>query len=1476
MKKINFKQCVQKARWLLTLGLLLTLGVGQMWAADFTPVRQEKQNMSAQQVNTMTTGAYTGTVYEPFSSATPSERAYSPAKAPGGPRRISQDGRNPGDATEATTESPIGEPWVMVLFALAFAGIIMIKKSKKSTDMKSSTKFIATLALFLTLGVGNAKARDYTAGEVLFVNNIQAGGLGSGVYWVTGTGIMWITLDDDATPITGSYISGTTYAFSIPAGSHSTVKLHRGQNTSTQWNETGNMSLPATGNYLSGGYSVNGTGAAWSNYGFPKGKVIYLNPKWGSGNWQSGSDHMIAYLYGGPNTAAFYDMTAVDNHDYYSITIPKDYTNVIFCRTGVAASSCTWENVYNKTYDLSANSNNLYSITAWHKDENNNNPSDGNWSSYIYYSYFRRTNDLTASGNWSNIYIYEWKNGGATSAGYIQLTEYNSGGTGKWYKALLHSTYDRFILADSSTPAGDANCGGHKTVDLTSSTSMENHGYQIHCKGSPTSKTDLDLVFDNVANLQAPTVELNYIEPSKTIMALTGHITNFGYDIQYVNNGYECGFTLIDSEDNETEYTACNYVDDQSGYFSKTITGLKEGETYRVKVWAKNGYAKGVSAGSGTERTMKSAGNARVWVYNEANDATVYLHAWYTNKCTGNVSEVTFPGYVMNHLEGTKWWWFDVPNDYPRFILSDGTNEHKTPEGQDKGTSDYAYFTNKNHLLAEYTGGHPSAYYIESKVGERKYYSNVVTNTTDTMSFYASSTGTIKLVKADGTKTGDLTSSLDFGGASGGVFTAKTNGSALVEPAAFEGTYHIHVNAETQNHLDPGGVPKDGDAIGDKFTEFHTSTVFGDIYNYYWVDWFPAGSSQSVIASVGNRFNDDLAGVLGADAYAPSGTTTTSGANVRYGYNPETNYFVRAMISGSGTDVKIKALADNTITVGGNDAYENAQSFSDAANWVYTVNATIKGQSHAAVVSSYNGYQQPLEEDQQLMGGNTDQNYTVMISYDFKTDRLIAAWAPDGSEIKPSFDLLSNIMIERIEDGNPAILNLADAVEIRKISQIYTVMTFNSSTWNASNRTISGGGYTDAYYWFSLPYDCYVSDIFGMSGYGDKWVVQTYCGDLRAKSAWWAEIDNWWYNLDQNDMMKAHEGYVLRMTNLYFGGASALRLYFPSAQSDITIGELGSSTTTTLDTLICHVWRKKEGVENQGEGNPIYDRRAIDSNWRVLGSPSFNSTNISGSPAFITTDPKDLTPEQYKDSCALRYLYTWEVSAGKPAYTITSTAGFTFPGTHAYLVQYAGTITWTPIASNPLVGVKAPARNQKISLDKDFRLVLKQDGEQEDVAYVSLLENGATEGYDMNLDLSKVMNSTRANLYTMAGYYQMAGNCLPISDNATIVPVGVQIVADGEYTFAMPEGTYGTGVILVDKVADTRTNLALTGYTITLTAGTYDERFELELSPIAQTPTSIEQTNVGVVDGVRKVMVDGVLYIVKDGKVFDARGNRVQ
>ena len=107
--------------------------------------------------------------------------------------------------------------------------------------------------------------------------------------------------------------------------------------------------------------------------------------------------------------------------------------------------------------------------------------------------------------------------------------------------------------------------------------------------------------------------------------------------------------------------------------------------------------------------------------------------------------------------------------------------------------------------------------------------------------------------------------------------------------------------------------------------------------------------------------------------------------------------------------------------------------------------------------------------------------------------------------------------------------------------------------------------------------------------------------------------------------------------------------------------------------------------------------------------------------------------------------------------------------------------------------------------------------------------------------------------------------------------MGVQINTAGEYTFAMPAGTNGIGVSLVDNETGVRTSLSATNYTVSLTAGKHNGRFALEISPIQNTPTGIEPSDVSYQPSeIRKIMIDGILYIVRDGKMYDARGTRVK
>ena len=219
------------------------------------------------------------------------------------------------------------------------------------------------------------------------------------------------------------------------------------------------------------------------------------------------------------------------------------------------------------------------------------------------------------------------------------------------------------------------------------------------------------------------------------------------------------------------------------------------------------------------------------------------------------------------------------------------------------------------------------------------------------------------------------------------------------------------------------------------------------------------------------------------------------------------------------------------------------------------------------------------------------------------------------------------------------------------------------------------------------------------------------------------------------------------------------------------------------------------------------------------------------------------------------------------------------------MVQYAGTsIYWSAINATPPSVVARKNDNQPTSAE--FRLELQQTGKAIDQTFVRLTDEvNVTTGFDFNYDLSKEMNANKANIFTMITtamddgntVTESAANCLPMSEQTTVVPVGVKIAANDDYTFSIPDGTNGVGVTLIDNLTGTRTNLSAVDYTVSLEAGTYNERFTLEISPIQYLPTELEQSDINnQMSDVRKVLIDGLLYIVHDNKMYDARGARVE
>ena len=120
----------------------------------------------------------------------------------------------------------------------------------------------------------------------------------------------------------------------------------------------------------------------------------------------------------------------------------------------------------------------------------------------------------------------------------------------------------------------------------------------------------------------------------------------------------------------------------------------------------------------------------------------------------------------------------------------------------------------------------------------------------------------------------------------------------------------------------------------------------------------------------------------------------------------------------------------------------------------------------------------------------------------------------------------------------------------------------------------------------------------------------------------------------------------------------------------------------------------------------------------------------------------------------------------------------------------------------------------------------------------------------------------------------MAANVLPVEER--VIPLGLDIHKTGNYTFAMPDGTDGITAILIDYETGTETNLLLADYTTELREGTNNERFALRVRP-SHVATEVENTILtDSNDNAKKYIIDGALYLLRDGKLYDAQGRMVQ
>ncbi len=723
------------------------------------------------------------------------------------------------------------------------------------------------------------------------------------------------------------------------------------------------------------------------------------------------------------------------------------------------------------------------------------------------------------------------------------------------------------------------------------------------------------------------------------------------------------------------------------------------------------------------------------------------------------------------------------------------------------------------------------------------------------------------------------------------VNTSNHQVSSVDSVRLYTGNYYIKVDAA------PGGWAgytrnvMDKNSLGFDRTKSYT-------FDNYWCKYYGTGTAHTanIKCVVANDYCNQLSDTLKQDAlsiawmsggepYVPN-----DGTSIRFSYNSATNTINRAYLKAQDYDdyLDIKVSTDDKVyNTSDEDLYgasANKCRFTDTEDWVYEKTVKVIPGGKAGVVANYASITQTFLPDTTTLIGSPDASstkYTIRLVYDFKTNYMMSSFMIDDettiNENLSDFDMLW----VRHKDESATQLTLGTGKKLTNVRPIGAIEFRYDSVCNDASH--SGTGWVDMHSWtsqnrpflkyfVSFPFDVEMNSIFGLNqaSYGlyYDYVIQKYNGAKRAKDGlFFGDDNNYWENVEMGDTLKANEGYCVIFDNEYVSGLrgqmwehkttrSKVYLYFPALKEVATI--TNSNTETTVPAHTCTIDRSYT-VSGKTKNHMI-----TDSHWNLIGNPLFHDAYIK---KFTNGE------ELQKDSTLKSYYYmdltsTWASQDWK---TETVTTGSTqLKAMSSVLVQWCGTINWGTSSG----ALAAPRRTND---EKDYlaQLEIWYNGNKADQTFVKLSEEADT-AFVLREDMCKVLTTARPNIYTFAGDYDVAYNEMPIE--SCTVPVGVLARRTGTYTFSMPKNFSGT-VTLIDKFDGTRTNLAMEDYEVYLNKGTIDDRFELEIN-ISKMPTAIDGAEDGsgsLKDGkAHKFIMNGVMYILENGRIYDAQGNRVK
>lgn len=688
----------------------------------------------------------------------------------------------------------------------------------------------------------------------------------------------------------------------------------------------------------------------------------------------------------------------------------------------------------------------------------------------------------------------------------------------------------------------------------------------------------------------------------------------------------------------------------------------------------------------------------------------------------------------------------------------------------------------------------------------------------------------------------------------------------VLEVYPYTGTYYIRSDAAKRR----GGVGfSDLNYIGNLMNRCYYSEYArnNETFDYYYCEWVTKGTD--IRFTLATPYSYCIADTLVRNAYETSNNFVGSDgklsndANVRFMWNSYDNSLNRAYLAGAGENVQLLSKEGIYKEAEGGDP-QTKVCLKDRENWVYRADMYANANTFVKVLAPYQNVKQYFkgkegdfteENVYKLLGGKQTSRYKIRVLYDFKTNHLICSWLPGNQQITVEDEIETDLMIIRKNHEEAEQLTFdPNSTKLKQVNTAYLVLVLTKEylEGKASSKEKS-------IYWISFPFDVMLSEVFGGGlEYGNDYMVQYYDGVARADNGCWSDSPTYWKYYEETAGVKLQKGfgYVIvldwkRIVDRFFtAGNEEVCIYFPSANKE-PMDISGEWVSVDVPAHPCSIERD--------------NRYIYDSNWNLIGAPSFANIDQFGNPM----------PMEQIGNYKVGFLY--EYDPNKICYNVNEAESIDFMSTYAYMVQFAGTIDWKEKNYSGTLPKELQAR--RVAGEEEcytLLLALSRNGKRLDKTYVRFRDGEATCEFDLNIDLTKIDNAG-VSLYTLTDgdSIRVAANVQPVPVALKQIPVGVSLTQDGEYTFALPDGTEGMSVTLLDTETGIRTNLLFDSYTVTLAKGTYAQRFVLEVNPKQHIITASD--NVGTEDNtIRKYLIDGNLYIRKDNRLYDVQGRQLK